>query len=102
VRLHVRSSPSKGPVGRTRLLEISNVRGLVGTLYLGGRRIREFYYLAEIAPHHALRVSAGSFGRRMSIRLSADANAVPDLPVPARGIGRSPRELTAGVAEGRP
>jgi len=83
-------------------LAISNVRGPDGTLYLAGERIREFYSLAEIAPHHALRVSAGSFGSRMSIGLSADADAVPDLPVLAEGIERSLRELTAAVAERRP
>ena len=83
-------------------LAISNVRGPAGTLYLAGERIREFYSLAEIAPHHALRVSAGSFGGRMSIGLSADAEAVPDLPVLVEGIQRSLRELTAAAAARRP
>jgi diacylglycerol O-acyltransferase len=75
-------------------LSISNVRGPAGELYLAGGRIREFYSLAEIAPHHALRVSAGSFGGRMAIGLCADADAVPDLSLLAEGIEHSLEELT--------
>ena len=52
------------------------------------------YSLAEIAPHHALRMSANSFGGRMSIGLCADADAIPDLPVLAAGLEQSLHELT--------
>jgi hypothetical protein len=55
------------------------------------------YSLAEIAPHHALRMSANSFGGRMSIGLCADADAIPDLPVLAAGLEQSLDELTSGV-----
>ncbi len=75
-------------------LSISNVRGPAGELYLAGGRIREFYSLAEIAPHHSLRVSANSFGGRMSIGLCADADAVPDLSLLAEGMEQSLEELT--------
>lgn len=75
-------------------LSISNVRGPAGDFYLVGGRILEVYSLAEIAPHHALRVSANSFGGRMAIGLNADADAIPDLHVLAEGVDRSLAELT--------
>jgi diacylglycerol O-acyltransferase len=75
-------------------LSISNVRGPGGELFLAGGRIREFYSLAEIAPHHALRVSADSFGDRMSIGLCADSEAVPNLDLLAEGIEDALGELT--------
>jgi WS/DGAT/MGAT family acyltransferase len=76
-------------------LSISNVRGPSGDLYLGEGRIERLYALAEIAPHHALRVSANSFGGRITIGLCADADAIPDLMVLARGLDESLNELTA-------
>jgi WS/DGAT/MGAT family acyltransferase len=78
-------------------LSVSNVRGPAGALYLGGGRIKAVYSLAEIAPHHALRVSADSFGERIAIGLCADADAIPDLAVLAEGLEQSLAELTAGV-----
>ncbi len=72
-------------------LSVSNVRGPAGSLYLAGGRIERMYSLAEIAPHHALRMSANSFGGRMSIGLCADADAIPDLPVLAERPGGIPR-----------
>ena len=76
-------------------LSISNVRGPSGDLYLGQGRIERLYSLAEVAPHHALRVSANSFGGRISIGLCADADAIPDLMVLAEGLDESLNELTA-------
>jgi WS/DGAT/MGAT family acyltransferase len=79
-------------------LSVSNVRGPAGSLYLGRGPIERMYSLAEIAPHHALRVSADSFGGRMSIGLCADADAIPDLEVLATGIDESLTELTSEVS----
>jgi diacylglycerol O-acyltransferase len=76
-------------------LSVSNVCGPSGTHYLAGGRIHEFYSLAEVAPHHALRVSADSFAGRMSIGLCADAVAVPDLDLLAEGVERSLAELAS-------
>jgi WS/DGAT/MGAT family acyltransferase len=78
-------------------LSVSNVRGPAGTHYLAGGQIRRIYTLAEIAPHHVLRVSAMSFGGRMAIGLNADRDAIPELPELAKGIERSLVELTEGV-----
>jgi WS/DGAT/MGAT family acyltransferase len=79
-------------------LSVSNVRGPAGTHYLAGGEIREVYSLAEIAPHHALRVSAISFGGRMAIGLCADGEAIPELGELAEGVDRSLTELTEGVS----
>jgi hypothetical protein len=76
-------------------LSVSNVRGPEGPRYLAGGLIREFYALAEIAPRHALRVSAWSFSGRMGFGLCADADAVPDLDVVADGLEASLDELLA-------
>ena len=78
-------------------LSVSNVRGPGEPRYLVGGRIREFYSLAEIAPRHALRVSAWSFSGRFSFGLCADADAVPDLDVLAVGLTESLDELLAHV-----
>src|SRR5262249_10556592 len=79
-------------------LSVSNVRGPTGPLYLAGGRIERMYSIAEIAPHHALRLSANSFGGRMSIGLCADADAIADLPVLTAALDESLAELTTGVA----
>jgi diacylglycerol O-acyltransferase len=78
-------------------LSVSNVRGPAGTHYLAGGQIRQVYSLAEIAPHHALRVSAISFAGRIAIGLNADGDAIPELPDLADGVERSLIELTEGV-----
>jgi WS/DGAT/MGAT family acyltransferase len=82
---------------RVFALSVSNVRGPEGPRYLAGGRIRELYGLAKIAPRHALRVSAWSFSGRMSFGLCADADAVADLDVLARGLEASLDELLAHV-----
>lgn len=79
-------------------LSVSNVRGPAGTLYLGKGRIEKVYSLAEIAPHHALRVSADSFGERIAIGLCADADAIPDLAVLADGLNEELAGLIQGAA----
>ena len=76
---------------------MSNVRGPAGVRYLAGGQIRGVYSLAEIAPHHALRVSAISFGGRMAIGLCGDGDAIPELPELADGVERSLVELTQDV-----
>jgi diacylglycerol O-acyltransferase / wax synthase len=78
-------------------LSISNVRGPAESRYLAGGRILEFYSLAEVAPRHALRLSAWSFSGRFSFGLCADADALPDLDPIALGLTASLSELRAVV-----
>jgi diacylglycerol O-acyltransferase / wax synthase len=79
-------------------LAVSNTRGPAQRRYLAGGLIREVYSIAEIAPRHALRVSALSFDGRMSCGLCADAGALPDLDVLADAIDGAFRELLAAAA----
>ena len=78
-------------------LSISNVRGPTGELYFAGGRLRALYSLAEIAPHHALRVSAESAVGRLWIGLCADADAVPDLHVLVSGLHDAHDELRTAL-----
>jgi WS/DGAT/MGAT family acyltransferase len=78
-------------------LSISNVRGPTGGLYFAGGRLRALYSLAEIAPHHALRVSAESAVGRLWIGICADADAVPDLHVLVSGLHESLDELLVAL-----
>jgi hypothetical protein len=69
------------------------VRGPAGETSVAGGKVVSAYSLAEIAPRHALRVSALSFSGGMSFGLCADADAVPDLDVLADGVAASVDEL---------
>jgi diacylglycerol O-acyltransferase len=74
---------------------VSNVRGPARDIYVLGARVRGMYSLAEIAQHHALRVSVISAAGSLFFGLCADADAVTDLHVLADGIRASVDELLA-------
>lgn len=74
-------------------LNVSNVPGPLGPIEVIGRRVDELYALAEVAPHHALRVAAVSLGGWLFIGLCADPHVVPDLELLTAGIGESVDEL---------
>jgi diacylglycerol O-acyltransferase / wax synthase len=77
---------------------VSNVRGPVDDFYVLGARVRAMYSLAEIAKHHALRVSVISVGDTLSFGLCADRDSVKDLGVLRDGIRTSTDELLAAAA----
>jgi diacylglycerol O-acyltransferase / wax synthase len=81
----------QGPHGYS--LNVSNVPGPAGPIDVLGRRVEAMYPLAEIAPHHALRVSALSLEGSLFIGLCADPHVVPDLDMLAAGIRVSIDEL---------
>jgi hypothetical protein len=60
-------------------LNVSNVPGPAGPIHVLGRRVEALYSIAEVAPHHALRVAAVSLAGSMYIGLCADPDIVPDL-----------------------
>jgi diacylglycerol O-acyltransferase len=74
---------------------VSNVRGPADEIYVLGARVAGMYSLAEIARHHALRVSVISAAGSVFFGLCADAEAVADLHVLADGIRSSVDELLA-------
>jgi WS/DGAT/MGAT family acyltransferase len=74
---------------------VSNVRGPAEDVYVLGARVRGMYSLAEIAQHHALRVSVITASGSVFFGLCADGNAVRDLHVLADGLRTSIDELLA-------
>lgn len=74
---------------------VSNVRGPAGEIYILGARVRGIYSLAEIAQHHALRVSVISAVGCLFFGLCADPDTVKGLDVLADGLRFSIDELAA-------
>lgn len=74
-------------------LNVSNVPGPAGPVSVLGRRVDALYSLAEVAPHHGLRVAAVSMNGSLFIGLCADPQLVPGLEDLAAGIRRSVDEL---------
>ncbi len=74
-------------------LNVSNVPGPASPIEVLGHQADEMYTLAEIAPRHALRISAVSLAGSFFIGLCADPTAIPDLEVIATGFSLSVSEL---------
>ncbi|MDQ1447726.1 MAG: hypothetical protein QOC79_697 [Actinomycetota bacterium] len=95
------------PLGRlvTRLtmsaheftLNVSNVPGPREPQAFSGAPLRELYSLAEIAPHHALRVSALSLAGSMFVALNSDPDIVPGVDQLAAHIEASIGELSSSA-----
>lgn len=79
-------------------LNVSNVPGPATPIHVLGCRVDELYSMAEIAPRHALRVTAVSLAGSLFIGLCADPDAVPDLDVIAAGIPLAIGELRERLA----
>jgi hypothetical protein len=82
-------------------LNVSNVPGPPGPLYVMGGRVASLDGVAEVAQAHALRVGARSSLGRLSFGLCADPDAVPDLDLIVEGMRRSMADLLAPTAPGR-
>jgi diacylglycerol O-acyltransferase / wax synthase len=76
-------------------LNVSNVPGPKEPQSMFGARVRELYSLAEIAPRHALRVSAMSLAGSMFIGFNADPVIVPAVDELAADVEASLAELLA-------
>jgi hypothetical protein len=74
-------------------LNVSNVPGPPGPLYVMGGRVASVDGLAEVAQGHALRVAARSSLGLLSFGLCADSSAVPDLDLIIQGMRRSIDDL---------
>jgi diacylglycerol O-acyltransferase len=74
-------------------LNVSNVPGPAGPIEVLGRRVTSLHSIAEVAPHHALRVAAVSLAGTLYIGLCADPDLVPRLDDLATGIRASVDEL---------
>lgn len=74
-------------------LNVSNVPGPTGPIRVLGHVVDALYSVAEVAPHHALRVAAVSLDGSLFIGLCADPHLVPDLEDLTAGIRVSIDEL---------
>jgi diacylglycerol O-acyltransferase / wax synthase len=74
-------------------LNISNVPGPRGPISVLGHHVEALYSVAEVAPHHGLRVAAVSLEGSLFIGLCADPEVVPVLDDLAAGIRASTEEL---------
>ena len=91
---HVLTSWTMSP--RLFALNVSNVRGPTGPASVLGRPLSGMAALAEIAPHHALRVAALSAVGTLSLGLCADAGVVGDPTALAEGMAAELAALEGG------
>jgi WS/DGAT/MGAT family acyltransferase len=78
---------------RVFALNVSNVPGPKGPLFVMGGGLRELYSLAEVANRHALRASVVSAAGALSYGLCADPAVVDELHLVAEGIEDELRAL---------
>ena len=81
-------------------LTVTNVPGPRGELFLLGARLLELHPMVLIGNDITLNVAVESYAGDLSIGLSADAQAHPDLPVVRDGIRGSLDELLARARGG--
>jgi diacylglycerol O-acyltransferase / wax synthase len=82
---------------RTFALNVSNVPGPRAPVSVLGAPVEHLHSIAEIAEHHALRVSATSLADMLCFGLCADADLIDHLPLMAEGIEAEARELERAV-----
>ena len=80
---------------RVFTFNVSNVPGPRADVYVKGSRVRALYSIAEVAQHHALRVSVISAAGNLFFGLCADRDAVTELDVLADGLDHARDELLA-------
>jgi WS/DGAT/MGAT family acyltransferase len=81
-------------------LTVTNVPGPRGELFLLGAKLLELHPMVLIGNDITLNVAVESYAGDLSIGLSADAQAHPDLPVVRDGIRASLDELLARAGGG--
>jgi diacylglycerol O-acyltransferase / wax synthase len=84
---------------RVFTFNVSNVPGPRTDVYVMGSRVSQLYSIAEVAQHHALRVSVISAAGELFFGLCADRDAVEDLDVLAEGLNQARDELLARDAQ---
>jgi diacylglycerol O-acyltransferase / wax synthase len=80
---------------RVFTFNVSNVPGPRSDVYVKQSRVTALYSIAEVAQHHALRVSVISAAGNLFFGLCADREAVKDLDVLADGLNEARDELLA-------
>jgi diacylglycerol O-acyltransferase / wax synthase len=82
---------------RTFALNVSNVPGPRVPVSVLGAPVEQLHSIAEIAEHHALRVSATSLAGMLCFGLCADADLVDHLQLMAEGIEAEAQALEGAV-----
>ncbi len=82
---------------RTFALNVSNVPGPRTPVSVLGAPVEHLHSIAEIAEHHALRVSATSLAGMLCFGLCADADLIDQLPLMAAGIEAEAQALERAV-----
>jgi diacylglycerol O-acyltransferase len=82
---------------RTFALNVSNVPGPRAPVSVLQAPVEHLHSIAEIAEHHALRVSATSLAGMLCFGLCADADLIDHLPLMAEGIEAEAQALEAAV-----
>jgi WS/DGAT/MGAT family acyltransferase len=82
---------------RTFALNVSNVPGPRAPVSVLGAPVEHLHSIAEIAEHHALRVSATSLTDMLCFGLCADADLIDHLPLMAEGIEAEAQALEGVV-----
>jgi diacylglycerol O-acyltransferase len=82
---------------RTFALNVSNVPGPRAAVSVLGTPVEHLHSIAEIAEHHALRVSATSLAGVLCFGLCADAELIDHLPLMAEGIEAEAEALESAV-----
>jgi diacylglycerol O-acyltransferase len=82
---------------RTFALNVSNVPGPRAPVSVLGAPVEHLHSIAEIAEHHALRVSATSLAGILCFGLCADAELIDHLPLMAEGIEAEAQALEGAV-----
>ncbi|HEY3866235.1 MAG TPA: wax ester/triacylglycerol synthase domain-containing protein [Solirubrobacteraceae bacterium] len=82
---------------RTFALNVSNVPGPRAPVSVLEAPVEHLHSIAEIAEHHALRVSATSLAGVLCFGLCADAELIDRLPLMAEGIEAEAQALEAAV-----
>ena len=76
---------------------MSNVCGPAHAVTVLGAPAQALYSLAEVAPHHLLRVAVVSLADRLCVGLVADPAAVADIAGLAAAIEQEAAELAAAA-----
>ncbi len=85
---------------RSFALNVSNVPGPRQPVHVLGRPVEAMYSLAEIGPHHALRIAVVSLAGRLNFGLVADPTLVDDVDRLAAGLQAEAAALTACLPSG--
>jgi diacylglycerol O-acyltransferase / wax synthase len=82
---------------RAFALNVSNICGPAHDVTVLGAPAQALHSLAEVAPHHVLRVAVVSLADRLCVGLVADPAAVPDIAGLAAAIEQEAAELAAAA-----